>query len=89
MRQLFTISAAVLCCLTLSTAGKAAEAYVRVSQVGYEAGHAPYRAYLMSTVAEKGAMFHVLDEKGKEIYSAGIGSLLGTWSNSTALTYQV
>jgi len=89
MRQLFTISAAVLCCLTLSTAGKAAEAYVRVSQVGYEAGHAPYRAYLMSTVAEKGAMFHVLDEKGKEIYCAGIGSLLGTWSNSTALTYQV
>lgn len=62
---------------------------MRVSQVGYEAGHAPYRAYLMSNVAETGATFRVLNAKGKAVYSAAIGSLLGTWSNSTTLTYQV
>jgi endoglucanase len=78
-----------LCCLASSNRCAAAEAFVRVSQVGYEAGHAPYRAYLMSTVAAKDAVFRVSDEKGKTVYSAGVGALLGTWSNSPALTYHV
>ena len=80
---------ASLCWLALSKPGAAAEAFVRVSQVGYETGHAPYRAYLMSTVAAKDASFRVSDEKGKVVYSAGVDALLGTWSNSGTLTYQV
>ena len=80
---------AALCCLALSKPGTAAEAYVRVSQVGYEAGHAPYRAYLMSTAPATGSSFRVVNDKGEVAYSAGIGALLGTWSNSATLTYQV
>jgi endoglucanase len=89
MRQTVLLVAAALGCLAFSKPSTAAEAYVRVSQVGYEAAHAPYRAYLMSTVAETGASFRVLDEKGKTVYSAGIGAALGTWGHSAKLTYQV
>ena len=64
-------------------------AYVRVSQVGYEAGSPPFRAYLMSTAAETGATFGVLNSSGQTVYSAPIGALTGTWSNSATLTYAV
>jgi endoglucanase len=43
----------------------------------------------MSTTALTGASFRVLDEKGRAVYSAAIGALQGTWSNSATLTYQV
>ena len=33
--------------------------------------------------------FSVLDEKGKVVYSSSVDALLGTWSNSATLTYQV
>ncbi len=89
MRQTLFLAAAASCCIALTTPGTAAEAHVRVSQVGYETGHAPYRAYLMSTTALTGASFRVLDEKGRAVYSAAIGALQGTWSNSATLTYQV
>jgi endoglucanase len=64
-------------------------AYVRVNQVGYEAGSPPFRAYLMSTAAETGATFDVLSSSGQMVYTAPIGELLGTWSNSATLTYSV
>ena len=64
-------------------------AYVRVSQVGYEAGSPSFRAYLMSTVPETGATFSVLGSGGRTVYSAAVGALLGTWSNSATLTYSV
>jgi endoglucanase len=80
---------ATLCCLALSKPGAAGDAFVRVSQVGYEAGQAPYRAYLMSTAPLTGSSFRVVDNKGKVVYSAGIGALLSTWSNSATLTYDV
>jgi endoglucanase len=67
----------------------AQSAYVRVSQVGYEAGSPPFRAYLMSSTAETGATFHVLTSGGQTVYAAPIGALLGTWSNSATLTYSV
>ncbi len=73
-------------CAPLATAQSA---YVRVSQVGYEAGSPPFRAYLMSTAAETGATFTVLNSGGQQVYSAPIGALLGTWSNSATLTYSV
>jgi endoglucanase len=67
----------------------AQSAYVRVNQIGYEAGSPPFRAYLMSTASESGAIFTVLNSQGAAVYSASIGALLGTWSNSASLTYDV
>jgi endoglucanase len=67
----------------------AASAYVRVNQIGYEAGSAPFRAYLMSTASETGAKFQVINKRGATRFAGTIGRLLGTWSNSTELTYQV
>jgi endoglucanase len=67
----------------------AQSAYVRVSQVGYETGEAPFRAYLMSTAAETGATFKVFNANGAAAYSGKVGALLGTWSHSTNETFNV
>ena len=85
------VSAAVLVLVLLSCGGvaNAASAYVRVNQVGYEAGNSPFRAYLMSTELEPGATFRVVNSEGRMVYSAAIGVLLGTWSHSEGLTYDV
>jgi endoglucanase len=80
----------VLACASAATASSAASsAYVRVSQVGYEAANAPFQAYLMSTASESGATFSVIDSEGVTVYSGAIGALLGHWSNSKTLTYDV
>jgi endoglucanase len=68
---------------------QAQSAYVRVSQVGYETGHAPFRAYLMSTAAESGASFRVIDSNGANAYSGHVGAMLGTWSHSKTVAYKV
>jgi endoglucanase len=44
---------------------------------------------LMSTAAETGATFQVVNSKGKTVLSAPIGALLGTWSHSKSLAYDV
>ena len=72
-----------------SLAAQAESAYVRVSQVGYEAGQPAARAYLMSTAAETGATFKVLRGDGSTAYQGKVGALLGTWANSKKLVYQV
>ena len=72
-----------------TAAVRAQSAYVRLNQIGYEAGNGPFRAYLMSTVPQKGTTFRVIDSKGRTAYSSGVGSLLGTWSHSSKLSYQV
>lgn len=64
-------------------------AYVRVNQVGYEAGDGPFRAYWMATVPESGALFSVLNSRAASVYTAAVGPLLGRWSHSARLTYQV
>src|ERR1700683_3037699 len=79
----------VLALLGGAPTATAQSAYVRVSQVGYEAGSPSLRAYLMSSVSESGAIFSVLDSQGNAVYTASIGALLGTWSNSPTLTYNV
>jgi endoglucanase len=63
-------------------------AYVRVNQAGYEEGGSA-RAYLMSTAAETGATFNVINSKGATAFSGKIGALLGTWSHSKSVTYDV
>ena len=76
-------------CLGLaSQLAEAQSAWVRVNQAGYEEGH-PLRAYLMATAPITGATFRVVDEAGSTRYAAKVGTLLGSWSNSPTLTYQV
>jgi endoglucanase len=73
----------------LPCAAQAQSTYIRVSQVGYYAGSAPFRAYLMSEASEGGANFKVVDSKGAAKYSGRVGALLGTWSHSKTVTYNV
>jgi endoglucanase len=76
--------------LTASPCLPAQTAFVRVNQVGYEAG-AQSRAYLMSEHSESGAVFRIVDAKGETAFSAAIGASLGAWGKFTvyALDFQV
>src|SRR5579863_9955117 len=88
--QLSTIAITILLLLFAGTRAMAASsAYMRVSQVGYEAANPPFQAYLMSSASEAGATFKVTNSEGATVYSGAIGGLLGTWSNSKKLTYDV
>jgi endoglucanase len=87
--RLLRVAGLILALFAGTAAARAQSAYVRVSQVGYETGATPFRAYLMSTAAEKGASFKVLNSKGAPAYSAPVGALLGTWSHSKQETYDV
>ena len=74
--------------LLTSAAIAADSAFVRVNQAGYEKGGSA-RAYLMSTAAEPGATFTVANSKGVTKFSGNVGALLGTWSHSKSISYQV
>jgi endoglucanase len=87
--RLLRVAGLILALFAGTSAARAQSAYVRVSQVGYETGATPFRAYLMSTAAEKGASFKVLNSKGAAAYSGPVGALLGTWSHSKQETYDV
>ena len=81
---------AVLALIACFAPAHAAELpFIRVSQVGYEAGAAPFRAYLMTLGPQSGATFMVVNSSGKTVYSAPAGALLGTWSHSPTQTYSV
>ena len=43
----------------------------------------------MSEASEGGANFKVVDSKGAAKYSGRVGALLGTWSHSKTVTYNV
>jgi endoglucanase len=79
----------LLALLACSPFARAQSAYVRVSQVGYEAAETPFRAYLMSSVAESGATFTVVNSKGTAAYSGNVSALLGTWSHSKKESFDV
>ncbi len=83
---------AALCLLILFTApaGRAANAFVRVNQVGYEVG-AESRAYLMAPGSETGAVFHVINAKGVSVFSGAVGANLGAWGKFTvyALDFRI
>ena len=84
--------ALLLACIALgvgATSAIAENAWVRVSQVGYEEGSGTARAYLMSTAPEPGASFSVFNDHGTAVYTAKVGQLLGTWGHSKKLTYQI
>ncbi|MGD0569623.1 MAG: glycoside hydrolase family 9 protein [Candidatus Sulfotelmatobacter sp.] len=75
--------------LACASAAASSSAYVRVNQIGYESNDTPFQAYLMSTASESGATFNVVNSEGQTVYSSPIGALLGTWSNSAKLVYDV
>jgi endoglucanase len=83
------IATTVFMLLACASAAAASSAYIRVSQVGYETASPPFQAYLMSTASESGATFSVINSEGATVYSGAIGDLLGHWSNSKTLTYEV
>jgi endoglucanase len=86
--QAFSL-AVLLALLAWSSHSPAQAAQVRVSQVGYEASASSFRAYLMSTTTKRGASFKVVDSKGKTAYAGNVGALLGAWSHSGTVTYNV
>ena len=73
-RVLFIV---ILLCLAAISA-HAANSYIRVNQIGYEAG-LPARAYLMTTASAVDAHFTISDSNGKTAVSGSVGFLLGTW----------
>jgi endoglucanase len=87
--RLIAFVAAFVMVLATTQRSQAQSAYVRVSQVGYETGKAPFRAYLMSTVVENGANFKVKNASGATVDSGSVGALVGIWSHSTAVAYYV
>jgi endoglucanase len=87
--QLIPVGLALFALLGWPARSGAQSAYLRVNQIGYEAGSPPFRAYLMSTVPESGATFTVTNSRGHLVYSAAVGAPLGTWSHSKTLTYDV
>jgi endoglucanase len=83
------ISGMVLALLAWTYPARAQSVYVRVSQVGYETGKTPFRAYLMSGAGAGEITFTVVNSKGSIAYSGRAGALLGTWSHSPKATYYV
>lgn len=57
-----------------------ARAYVRVNQIGYEAGLS-MRAYLMTPGVADGASFVIRNSGGATVTSGAAGAKLGTWGN--------
>ena len=87
-------AASVLLILTswfwfLCSNAPAQSAFVRVSQVGYEAGGSAARAYFMSSGTDADSTFTVVEASGHVLYSGRVGEHLGVWSNSKQLAYQV
>jgi endoglucanase len=76
----------ILCAAATVLAGMgvahAASAYIRVNQVGYISS-ASKRAYLMASASEAEATFAVKNSAGTTVYSASVGSSVGTWGSFT------
>jgi endoglucanase len=84
-----TFLAALLALLISAQPAHGQSAHVRVSQVGYETGAGPFRAYLMAPAPVTGETFKVVNSKGKASFTGTVGALLGTWSHSATVTYSV
>jgi endoglucanase len=67
----------------------ATSAFIRVNQAGYEPGTSSFRAYLMSRDQEAGASFQIINSTGKIAYSGHSGALLGAWSHSKKISYNI
>ncbi len=72
-----TLSVIVFFCFAAISA-HAAGSYVRINQIGYEAG-LPARAYLMTPASPADAHFTISDSNGKTAATGSVGTILGTW----------
>jgi endoglucanase len=88
LRAILTLMILGVLFMAAPPARPADSAYVRVNQAGYEAA-GTHRAYLMSTGAETGATFQVINSKGATAASGKVGVLLGVWSHSKTVSYDV
>jgi len=68
--------------LTAAIPASAQTAFVRVNQVGYPL-IGTKRAYLMTSTAETGATFSLVNSSGTTISTAPIGARLGAWGTFT------
>jgi len=68
--------------LTAAVPASAQTAFVRVNQVGYPL-IGTKRAYLMTSTAETGATFSLVNSSGTTISTAPIGARLGAWGTFT------
>jgi len=68
--------------LLVATSAWAANAYVRVNQLGYELG-APDRAYFMTPASDNDATCSVVNSSGITVFSAPIGPRRGAWGRFT------
>jgi endoglucanase len=82
------MSLALLVLLACAPVALLADTFIRVNQAGYETGM-PMRAYLMSTSVETGGTFKVINSEGTTKFSGNVGALLGTWSHSKTVSYNV
>jgi len=57
--------------------------FIRVNQVGYEAG-TQNRAYLMSPASAQGTKFKILDSEGNTVFTGKVGADQGTWMGATS-----
>jgi endoglucanase len=89
LRLSFLILVALLAATFSAPPAHAQSAHVRISQVGYESGAAPFRAYLMSPTPVTAGTFEVLNSNGKISFSGKVGALLGIWSHSATVSYSV
>jgi len=58
-------------------------AFIRVNQVGYEAG-SQSRAYLMSPASAQGTKFKLLDSHGNIAFTGKVGADQGTWVGASS-----
>jgi len=89
IRSFVFLSLISMVAVVFTASAQGESAYVRVSQVGYEAGKAPYRAYLLSVRPAAGASFSVLNSNGGIAYEGRVGPVLGQWGHSKKVTYSV
>ena len=75
----FLLSVSWLTFSFLPEVAAAVTGYVRVSQIGYEAG-LPARAYVMTTRQVSSVMFKVINSVGRVVASGSVGARLGSWA---------
>jgi endoglucanase len=87
--RILQVAGILIALAAISRAARAESAYVRVNQVGYEAGKTPFRAYLMSEEEDTRATFEVVNSSGVIVDSGHVGVLLGKWGHSEKVSYNV
>src|SRR5580658_11289079 len=78
LRFIFVCVIGVLIAALPAFGSSSVTGYVRVNQIGYEAGVA-MRAYLMASKAVSGVGFAVANAAGETVVTGSVGATLGSW----------